>query len=289
MSAPASSVDEVWSIDGIPLHQMGFAVQTKSGRFRVPPLRGDNSKAAYVPGELWLPKIPDAYTLNLPMFLIGADAETGAPVDHPVAAFNDNFAYLCELLWQPNREFVIGRRRWRTNPTTGDPELVYAEALGQYAGGLDAAMTGPTRATFTLDIRLAHPFFYGPVITVPPLARGATAVVTNPGQWDAWARNIWVDFIGPLTAPRLTNTFSGGTSIYCGLTGQVPAGKTLTLDVGAFLALQPAAGGYTNRTGEIYNAGTRAWMALLKGPNNISFSATAGTGSAVIRYRPPYL
>jgi hypothetical protein len=281
-----NNTDEYWTVDGVSLHQFGWSVRTLTGRLQAPPLRGDNGRAAYVPGEIWLPKLPDAYDLNLPMFLSGADPATGAPVDDARLQFNDSWAFLRNLFWTPEREFVLGRRWWRTGADGSTPGIAYAEARGQLTAGqpLAPTMTMRTHATFDVSVRLAHPFFYGPETTTP-IARNAVVTVDNPGDWQAWARHLYIDLIGPLTRPRLTNT-TPATDVYCGLSGVIASGETVTLDIKQFLAMSTKGG---NRTGELYNSGTRPWMALLRGPNALTLTADSGTGHTALRFRAPYL
>jgi hypothetical protein len=284
--------DEYWTVDGVSLHTNGWAVQTVGGtRYSVPPLRGDDAVAAWMPGETWLPKVPGPRVISLPMFLIGVDPADGSPVEDPRLRWNDSWAFLRQTFWNPDAQFVLGRRWWRTDPVSHNPGIAYAEALGQLAPGTDLQpqMTGRTRATFNVDVKLAHPFFYGPAqaATVNP---GQSVTVTNPGDWTAFSRHLYIDFVGPLYAPKLTCTTAAGQVVYCAITGSVAAGETLTLDVGQYVALSARATISTrvNRTGEIVNAGTRSWLALGRGPNTLTLTGTGG-GGAVVRFRPPYL
>lgn len=285
------SVDEFWSVDDVSLHQFGWCIETVSGRYGVPPLRGDNGRAAGVAGEVWMPKEPDAYTLRLPMWVTGGAPATGAAGADPRRQWNDSWAFLRNVFWNPDAEFRLGRRWWRTDPATGDGTYLWSEALGQLAPGADLSptMTSRTRATFAVDIRLAHPFFYGAAVTSPNIGVGGSWAVTNPGDWHAYMRNLVIELHGPLVNPRLTNTARPAGPLYCGLAGTVTAGEVLTLDVGAYLALSRKGSTVVNRTGEIYNSGTRPWNALLRGANTFTLSATGGGGYAVVRYRPPYL
>jgi hypothetical protein len=295
----ANSTDEAWSFAGVSLHQHGWSVATLGGgRLGVPPLRGDNQTAAYVPGELWVPKIPDARTITLRMWVIGADPATGAAVGDPRLRWNDSWAYLRQVFWNPDAESPLVRRWWRTDPVTGQPGIAWAEAYAQLDTGSDIsmAMTGRTRAEFEVPLRLAHPFFYGPTVTTT-LGAGASAntvSIVNNGDWTAWSKYFYIDLVGPLVAPRITNT-SPATDVYCGLPGKVAAGETVTLDVRQFVAMSAKTGTATktNRSGEIYNSGAAPWMALQRGTNSLTLTVTgsyaANTGHAVVRFRPPYL
>jgi hypothetical protein len=284
-----NNTDEYLTIDGVSLHQYGWSVTTVGTRLGVAPLRGDNGKAAYVPGELWTAKIPDGRTIGLNMFLTGADPATGEVVEDSRLRWNDSWAFLRQVFWNPDAQFTMGRRWWRTDPSTGQGAIVYAEALGQLEPGADLvpAMTGRTRATFDVPIRLAHPFFYGDARSTEPISVAETTTIVHPGDYAAFSRNLYIDLHGPLSAPRVTNT-SPARSVYCGLSGTVAAGETLTLDVGNYLALSTTAAGTRNRTGEIYQSAYRPWLALQRGANSLTLTG-GGTGYARVRWRPPYL
>lgn len=284
-----NSSDEWWSFGGVSLHQHGWSVGSLTGRLSTPPLRGEDQTAAYVPGELWMPKIPAGRTLVLPMWTTGVDPGTGEPVADARTRFNDNWAYLMQVFWNPDAEQTLTRRWMRTDPVTQQPVLVTADALAQLPVGeeIRAKMTGRTRAEFEVPLRLAHPFFYGPTVTTQLNPGGSAQTITNGGDWSAWSKYLYVDLVGPLTAPKVTNST---VNVICGLPGKVAAGETLTLDVRQFIALSSRSGSTAkiNRSGEIYNSGTRAWMALARGANTLKLTAT-GTGYARIRFRPPYL
>lgn len=284
------STDEYLEFAGVSLHEFGWSVATVAGgRYGVPPLRGDNQTAAFVPGELWVPKVPGPRTVTLSMWVTGADPGTGDAVDDPRLRWNDNWAYLREVFWNPDAEGLLRRRWWRTDAVTGAGGIVTADALAQLEPGQDIAlrMSTRTRAEFEVPLRLAHPFFYGPAVSVDVLG-GQTVSVGNVGDTAAWSKYLYLDFVGPLSNPRLFNTTAG---VSCGVTGSVGAGETVTLDVRQFLALssRTTTTTKTNRTGDVYNSGTRrAWMALLRGVNALTLNA-GGSGKVTVRFRPPYL
>src|SRR5207247_2651758 len=108
--------------------------------------------------------------------------------------------------------------------------------------------------------------------------------VDNPGHDIAAHANLEIDLIGPLTDPRLTNA-TANPSVWVQYTGSIGSGQTLTLDVGGYTA---ALGDGTNLIGGISHSGARHWMGLLPGTNSLTLSGSGG-GSAVLRFRPPYV
>ncbi len=278
-----NSTDEWWSIDGTSLHQYGWNVTTIGGsRYDLPPRRGEDIRLAYRPGAIHRPKLPDSRTVSLIMWVTGADPATGVAASDAALRFNDSWDFLRRLVWKPNGAQITLTRRW--NLTVGSVKtLIVAEAQAEIADTMSPTMTGRTRADFTMTLLLADPFFYGPQIT-EPLNVGQTVAVSNPGHDIVTHANLQVDFVGPLTNPRLTNTTSN-PDVWVQYTGTIGSGTTLTLDVGAYTAFA----GTTNLIGGISHSGARHWMGLLPGTNSLTFSATSGAGTAAVRYRPPYI
>lgn len=287
-----NTTDEYWEVDGTSLHLPGWNIQTIGGsRLGVPGLRGEDRQYAYVPGEEWSPKEPSSRVLSLAMWTVGAVPETGALDVDQRRQWNDNWNRLRKLMWQPRRQFVL-TRRWLLSDEDGDPFMQTASALGQFAGGLEPSMTGRTRATFTVDIKLADPFFYSTEVATP-INRNETVTIHNPGDYVAAHNNLVVDLVGPLTNPTLYN-LTPSPVVSVTVNDSVPSGRTLTLDVGAFTARLNEVGGIgapipTNRIGKVSHSGARRWMGLFPGDNSVRLEADAGTGHASVRLRPPYL
>lgn len=289
----ANSTDEHWELDGVSLHQYGWSIATFGGtRHGVPGLRGDDVTYAYVPGEEWREKIPAARTISLAMWTTGTIPGTGVPGIDQRRQWNDNWHYLRKLFWQPRRQFVL-TRRWLLSDGDGDPYIHTAEALGQYVAGLEPGMTGRTRADFTVDIKLTDPFFYGPVVETT-IALDDPVVITNPGDYAAAHNHVEVELVGALTNPKLTNS-TPTPQVWVGYGAASDAGQTITLDVTNFAATADQAPEISypewplNRIGYISHSGARSWMGLVPGDNTLTLTADAGTGHAVLRFRPPYL
>lgn len=286
---------EFWEVDGVSLSEEGWNVTTLGGRYNVPPLRGDNATFAYVEGQDFRPKTPDSRTLVLNMWTTGVEPYSGAAGDDQMRKWNDNWHFLCQLFWTPRRELTITRRALRTDPVTGTPSIHVHTARAHYAGGLEPTMTGRFRSTFNVELRLSDPFFYGPEIVSGPIGRGDTDVLYNPGDYVAAGRHMYIDLVGPLTKPELVNS-TPVPDVKVRYTGTIADGQTVTLDIRAFTATAaieevfiPEDPVTRNRVGFINHSGTRYWFGLERGNNDVTLNADAGTGHAIVRYRPPYL
>lgn len=289
----ANSTDEYWDVDGVSLHQYGWAIATFGGtRHGVPALRGDDVTYAYVPGEEWREKIPASRVISLAMWTTGTDPATGLPTTDMRRQWNDNWHYLRKLFWTPRRQFVL-TRRWLLTDGEGDPYIHVASALGQYVSGLEPGMTSRTRADFTVDIKLCDPFFYGTEVeTTIPLNTPTTIV--NPGDYPAAHNHVEVDFVGDLVNPKLTNT-TPSPQVWVKYGFANDDNQTVTLNVTAFTATADEGPEFSypewplNRIGYISHSGARPWMGLIQGENSLTLTADSGTGHAVLRFRAPYL
>ena len=287
-----NNTTEYWDIAGTSLHQYGWSVATVGGsRYDLPPRRGDNLTLPYRPGQRWRPKLPDARPITLVMWVTGMDPATGnAPVSgDQILRWNDSWDELRRLLWTVEaRPFTLTRRTRLTRtvaPNIGQEELLVVDAQAELTGTMAPTMTGRTRADFSLDLLLPDPYFYGPQVTVT-LNRNTAVPVYNPGHDVAAYNHFEIDLIGPLTNPRITNSATAPDT-WVQYTGTVAAGQTLHLDVGQYIATR--APSVANLIGAITHAGARHWMGLQPKLNTLTLTAASGAGSAVLRYRPPYV
>jgi len=272
----ANSSPEYWDIDGVSLHQYGWSVTTFGGsRYDLPPWRGENIKFAYRPGQIHRNKTPDSRTVELVMWLAGADPGTGNATGDPLLRFNDSWDFLRRTVWRPDGSQVSLTRRWFLT-IGGSKTLLAATAQAQVQDSMSPTMTGRTRADFTMSMLLADPFFYGDEVEVN--FSGSTTVV-NPGHGIAAHNNMEIELS---SGARLTNT-----SLTPNVWVQVGGSGRAVLDVGNFTATSTGYSAYSgpNRLGDVTHSGARRWMALVPGTNNL----TCSSGTATIRYRPPYI
>lgn len=271
----ANNTQEWWDIDGVSLHQYGWSVSTIGGaRYDLPPRKGSNIGFAYRQGQVHRPKLPDSRTIDLQMWLTGMDPATGAAPADQILQWNDSWDFLRRVVWQPLGAEVALTRRWLLTQN-GTPGILTATAQAELADTMAPSMTGRTRAEFTMSFLLADPYFYGAEQTA---SIGGSTTVNNPGHDTASQTNFTVELTG--TNPRLTNS-TANPPVWVQYTGTIPG--TLILDVGAYTALTT---GGTNLINGITHSGARHWMGLLPGNNTLSFS---GSGSALVRFRPPYV
>lgn len=204
-------------------------------------------------GQRFLPKQPDGRVITLQMWVSAANPDGSMPdLGLQRANFLANWSALRQLLWNPYREFTLTKQI----QYPGDTAWTTVTAKAQYAGGLAPAMHSDRMTTFSTDLFLADPYFYGPEIAAASpilgdartyrinIALGAGATLTNNTN-----------------GLRVQNTFSG----------------TANLDVFNFKA---TSGGIKCATA-IAHSGDKYWMALDPG-------AVSLTGGGSTTYQPAW-
>lgn len=239
----------------------------------------------------WRPKYPNARTVTLVMWVAGIDQTSGNPAVDQRLAWNDNWNAIRKSFW--NRGIAGSLqgtlvRQWYI--TQGSPQMITANALAEIAGTMEPTMTGRTRATFSVDLLLSDPYFYGAQQT-QTLAYNTPATVTNLGEgvvgesFSSSVCGFTVKLNGPLTSPTLTNSTTGVAVTYG---ANIASGHFVTLDVLNYTALSDAS---ANNVQFVGHAGSRMWMCLVPGANTLALTSLSGgdTGTCLLTWNPPYL
>lgn len=269
---------EYWEVDNTSLSRYAWGIETVGGsRWGLPPLRGENQTFAYLPGQSARPKIPDSRTIILSMFVIGIDPSTDAYVSNPRVQWNDNWRALQRLFFTPTRQLTL-TRRWES--ATGGMQSGTAQA--QMVGMMDPEMTGRSRATFEVELLLADPFFYGPVIT-KTLVYNTPQVIAYAGDYETGtAKDMTLKFTGPLTNPRVTNS-TPTVPVWMQIGTSIAGGDSVTasLQTGRVIRASDSA----NLVGGLTHSGTRRWISLYGGNNTVTLTGSSGTGTCEFKYR----
>jgi len=302
-----NSTETYWDVDGVSLQTFAFNITTLGGdRLAPPPVRGEDIRVPYMPGTVFVERVPDQRIITLGMWVIGANEDGSIPTDEKSRrTFDRNWRMLRRLLWTPRRQFTLTKRFWLldadlvaggvdTSAMTkdGDWTLFEASAKGTYAGGLTPTMNGAARAVFTVDILLSDPFFYSDVIEV----EFSTQVGgSNPGPEQTIQvlgddRTMWIeaDFEGPLTSPRIVNE-SVPQELWMRYATEIPDDEMATVRVHDFTATHYPSGDPYKSAGFVQHAGDKFWLYLEPGETDLTLDAQAGTGTALLRYRPAWM
>jgi hypothetical protein len=275
---------EYWSVDGVSLQDHAKNITTFGGsRSSVPPFRGEDVQASYIPGRIHAPKYPDSRTITLAMWVKDTLPNgSRTPGYTPRQQFLANWNALKRLFWKDYGAQINLTRRWDEGAG-----VVTATARASFAGGLEPEMIGPTAARFTVDLLLADPFFYGVEQSVTFAASG-TQVVNNPGDAMVSGYGMRVVFNGTLTNPKLQNN-TPSTPIWVKQGAAIGGGDYFTIQLDPAILLSTRFSDGSNQTGGITHGGAHPWMVLYPGNNSLTLYQDAGSGNAVLYYRPVYL
>jgi hypothetical protein len=254
-----------------------YNVATLAGRERLPPKVGDNIRIPYRNGRIWKPKTYDQQVITLGMWVIGSDVNGNIPVNSR-GQFNSNLRALRKIFAPTGRQLQLQRvMQYLTGAETHT-------AQGEASSQMDLTPSTIRAGSFTVDITMADPWWYGPPI-VTTLNAGTT-VIAHPG--DAEATAMTITFFGPLSTPRLTNQ-SISPVVNVTYLGSIPSGQTVTLDCTAFTAINQIG---TSVIGSITHSGSLRWMLLEPGSNTMVLDDAAGgsvgAGSCTVTFSPPY-
>jgi hypothetical protein len=300
---------EYWDWNGTILNSPYWNITTFGGsRQDLPLLRGQNYVIAYRSGQMWRQKMCDQRTVSMAMWTAGINQSTGIPSTNQALDFTTNFYGLRSMFGQQGvGGSLLGKltRRWQEY-VSGVPTLIAGTALAEIAGNMSPTMSGRTRADFTVDLLLADPYFYSPIVTSVPIPRTVPTVVFNAGdavlgygqaQGNGGALSGFkITLAGPLTNPTLTNQ-TAGVSFTVNTT--IPSGVTLVLDVLCYTAIPTPLGGMPPVLGSISHKGARPWMILLPatsanptGAQTLVLTTTNSSDTGAVTslvYQPGYL
>ena len=303
----SNTTETYWAVDGVSLQTFAFNITTLGGdRKAPPPLRGSNQRVPYMPGTRYVPKVVDERTITLGMWVQGSTEDGKRPTTESAArAFDRNWHKLRSLLWRPRKEFTLTKRFWVPSAdlvaagvnisgmASRDGWTLYtASAKASYAGGLNPTMQGQAHGIFTVDLHLSDPYFYGDPITVPfSMQTGGS----NPGPTrtihvlgDDRTTQIEFEIVGPVTSGRMANT-TEEQDLFVQYGAVVPAAERAVVQVQSFKATHYPIGDPYKASGYVQHGGDQFWLYLEPGDTNLSFTVQAGTGTAILRYRPVWL
>ena len=265
-----NTTDLYWTADGQSLNTWAWNISTLAGRMSPPEMRGEDRVIPYAPGEEYVPKVVGSRTLTLAMWIKGSTADGAVPLTAR-DAFDDNWAALVKLLWTPGRQFNLGKQFKRGGVQR------YAVAKAEFVGGLEPSMIGRNGAKFTVDLKLADPYFYDDVATTFTLT-SLRANYDLPG--DARTHNIeWV-IDGPRGPLELINWTNGQSAKMLRATA---SNETMRAQINKWEALRQVDGGGQNDISSLMtHLGDPFWFGMNPGINDIQRIESAPTGGGVI-------
>lgn len=250
------TTEETWTAQGLVLNTYAFNISTVGGSRLAPrTLRGSDLDVPYRHGQVALPRYVGTHTLTLGMWVQGSQRDGSSPPlgSDQYKEFLRNFRRLRKALWSIN-EYDLTKKFYND-----DLVLTEATAKVRFAGGLQPTMQGRAHGTFTVDLLLADPFFYGHERTE------AVSVGT---------KNLVLD--GDFLTHKIVIEFSGAATLY-----NDALGLSITTNEACTVEVQD---GRVSGSAQVTHRGSPQLFALTNGENTLRLSGATAT----LKYREAY-
>lgn len=138
------------------LNHYGYNISTLAGQGQLPPVVGENAQRTNRHGRRWRKKVTDQRPLTLSMWVRGSfeDDRFGMPFDQR-QQFNANWQTLKGIFGVFDRQLLLTRR---VDLPDG---LLMQYAKAELRGDMDPTPQGEAAATFSVNLIMADPFWYG--------------------------------------------------------------------------------------------------------------------------------
>ena len=289
MSTVLPNVLEWYAVNGVELATHGYMLS--SIERGIPAKKGENVGSSIVHGTQWREKRLDVRTETWTIWITDADPVTGAiPTTEAGrrSQFNENYDTVFNLLNEMPELLTVAHVR--VDP---DNPLIYASriAYGEIVGAINVSDHRDFNYTeFAVEVQFPDPRWFSPTsvsasasfsgsnIAVP---MSASAVGTAPVTY----MTITFTSTSSLTNPKVTNETYAGSLSSIGYEGTIPTGQAVIINTDA-LTLEKNG---VNDISNLYRAGARqSWFELFPLNNDVTFSATSGTGTVIISYRKAF-
>lgn len=289
MSTVLPKVLEYYVVNGVELATHGYMVS--SIERGVPAKKGENVGSAVIHGVQFREKRLDVRSETWSVWITDNEPISGSVAVTEAgrrSQFNENYDTVFNLLGQMPELLTVEHVRVDPNDSTQYSERIgYAEIVGAITVGEHRELN---YSEFSVEVQFPDPRWFSPTsfsasvayagsnIALPMLA---SSVGTAPVTY------MTITFVSTsnLTNPKITNETYLNSLSSVGFTGTIPTGQAVILDTDA-LTLERNG---NNDISKLYRAGSRqSWFELFPINNDLTFSATSGTGTVSISYRKAF-
>jgi hypothetical protein len=289
MSTVLPKVLEYYVVNGVELATHGYMVS--SIERGVPAKKGENVGSAVIHGVQFREKRLDVRSETWSVWITDNEPISGSVAVTEAgrrSQFNENYDTVFNLLNQMPELLTVEHVRVDPNDSTQYSERIgYAEIVGAITVGEHHELN---YSEFSVEVQFPDPRWFSPTsfsasvayagsnIALPMLA---SSVGTAPVTY------MTITFVSTsnLTNPKITNETYPNSLSSVGFTGTIPTGQAVILDTDALTLERNGA----NDISKLYRAGSRqSWFELFPINNDLTFSATSGTGTVSISYRKAF-
>jgi hypothetical protein len=220
-------------IDGINMRTSAWNVSTQTGRFSMPPVRGDDLVLPGRSGYVFTPNKPyDAGIGVLSVWVTGANSNGTFPTTHTLRQqqMRTNIAQMQRMFLRRHKLSTI--RAWQ-------PDGSIRQCLAQWTDwGEPTVQADGTRAEWTMGFSIPGVFWKDETDTSQQTATGSTLPktlsLTSFDNMTGVIEDSVLSVTGPITNPRITDSETGQ---YVQYTGTLASSAVWTVDCGAFTSL----------------------------------------------------
>lgn len=289
MATVLPTVLEYYVVNGVELATHGFMLS--SVERGIPAKKGENVGSPIIHGSQFREKRLDVRSETWTIWISDNDPVSGSVAVTEAgrrSQFNENYDTVFNLLNEmPELLEVEHVMVDPTNPNVYESRIGYAEVVGAVTVS-DHKDLNTTE--FTVEVQFPDPRWFSPSsfsasvafsgsnIALPmPAAAVGTAPITY--------MTITFTSTSSLANPKITNeTYPNSLSIL-GFTGTIPTSQSVILDTDALTLERNGA----NDIAKLFRTGARqSWFEIFPQENDLTFSATSGTGTVTISYRKTF-
>lgn len=265
-----------WRFAGVDLSTYAHIIK-RADADTYPQLRGQDAALSGLTGEQFLQKLEAGRVIPIDLYVLATNDDGTDPGGGSDVIARTNLDTL-------NAVFAV-----RT-PQLLERIMPDGTVRAAMAEVVSVADMDPTVQGFgfglAVDFKLADPWFYGAMVVQSATISGSpqTLTVTHPGN--VRGHKCWIEFIGAITNPKVTNLRTGQSVLY---TGVVAANLQLLFDSATgctYLAGVLVSGSVTH-----YSPPGRpaALMELLPGANPLLLESSSPGGSVNVFFQAPYV
>ena len=289
MSTVLPKVLEYYVVNGVELATHGYMIS--SIERGVPAKKGENVGSAVIHGAQFREKRLDIRSETWSVWI--TDNE---PVSGSVSAteagrrsqFNENYDTVFSLLNEMPELLTIEHVRVDPNDSTQySSRIGYGEVVGAITVGEHRELN---YSEFSVEVQFPDPRWFSPASFSASVAYAGSNVAlpmlaSSVGTAPVTYMTITFTSTSSLTNPKITNETYVNSLSSIGFTGTIPSGQAVILDTDALTLERNGA----NDISKLYRAGSRqSWFELFPIDNDLTVSATSGTGTVSISYRKTF-
>lgn len=289
MSTVLPKVLEYYVVNGVELATHGYMVS--SVERGVPAKKGENVGSAVIHGTQFREKRLDVRSETWSVWITDNEPTSGSVSATEAgrrSQFNENYDTVFSLLNEMPELLTIEHVRVDPNDSTQySSRIGYGEVVGAITVGEHRELN---YSEFSVEVQFPDPRWFSPGSFSASVAYAGSNISlpmlgSSVGTAPVTYMTITFTSTSSLTNPKITNETYINSLSSVGFTGTIPTGQAVILDTDA-LTLERNG---INDISKLYRAGSRqSWFELFPIDNDLTVSATSGTGTVSISYRKTF-